>query len=64
MTSLLRKEWCYLTPAAETALLLLQSHGVQDRDLALEVLERLWSDDLIYSIGDDDDGKRINAPLA
>lgn len=58
MTANLRKEHCYLTPKAEAAMQDLANAGITDKDLALEVLERLWPDTAIYSLEEEGEDAR------
>ena len=48
---LIRKEYCFLTPEAEDALLYLRKEcGVEDQDFALALLEKLTGDEHIYDL--------------
>lgn len=50
MIQKLRTEDCYLTLDAQAAVLEILLTGIQDKDLALSVLEQLWPEDRIYEL--------------
>lgn len=47
---LIRKEYCFLTPEANDALLYLRKVGIEDQDFALALLEKLALDEDIYEL--------------
>lgn len=48
----IRTEFWALSDEAKEAIKALKSVGISDDDLALEVLEKLWPEHVIYSLDD------------
>jgi hypothetical protein len=57
MKSLNEKIECYFTPEAARAIDELQAVGL-DRDLAVSVLETLWTEEAIYDLEGESHGQR------
>jgi hypothetical protein len=60
MKTLCAGELCYLTDDAQEGLRVLQDAGIEDLDLALAVLERLWPDVQIYSLPEEEPGHDLD----